>query len=52
MLLLTRIVPQTSNRTYEDLDILFARGVPARQFKDYVITDEDNEVTQDEVAKE
>ena len=28
-------VPETSGRTYEELDILFDRKVPARKFKDY-----------------
>ncbi|KAK1765058.1 general substrate transporter [Phialemonium atrogriseum] len=30
-------VPETMGRTYEELDILFDRKVPARKFKDYVI---------------
>ena len=30
-------VPETKGRSYEELDILFARNVPARQFKTYVI---------------
>ncbi len=28
-------VPETKGRTYEELDLLFDRGVPARQFKNY-----------------
>ena len=27
--------PETKGRTYEELDIMFERGVPARQFKHY-----------------
>ena len=30
-------VPETSGRTYEELDIMFSRGVKTRQFKDYHI---------------
>ncbi|KAH8891572.1 sugar porter family MFS transporter [Thozetella sp. PMI_491] len=30
-------VPETMGRTYEELDILFDRKVPAREFKNYVI---------------
>ncbi|KAK3943949.1 maltose permease [Diplogelasinospora grovesii] len=30
-------VPETKGRTYEELDILFERKVPTRQFKDYAI---------------
>lgn len=30
-------VPETAGRTYEELDILFDRRVPAWQFKDYQI---------------
>ncbi|KAK5133767.1 hypothetical protein LTR08_007417 [Meristemomyces frigidus] len=30
-------VPETSGRTYEELDIMFSRGVRTRQFKDYHI---------------
>lgn len=33
-------LPETKGRTYEELDILFERKVPAREFKDYVL-DED-----------
>ena len=28
-------VPETKGRTYEELDIMFERGVRTRQFKDY-----------------
>ena len=28
-------VPECKGRTYEELDVMFARGVPARQFKSY-----------------
>lgn len=28
-------VPETKGRTYEELDLLFCKNVPARQFKDY-----------------
>ncbi|TPX11686.1 uncharacterized protein E0L32_007665 [Thyridium curvatum] len=34
-------LPETDNRTYEELDILFDRRVPARQFKKYVIEQEE-----------
>lgn len=30
-------IPETKSRTYEELDLMFARGVPTRQFKDYVV---------------
>ncbi|OLN94081.1 Maltose permease MAL31-like protein 8 [Colletotrichum chlorophyti] len=32
-------VPETMGRTYEELDILFDKQVPARDFKDYVVDD-------------
>lgn len=32
-------IPETKDRTFEELDILFDRKVPARQFKDYRIDD-------------
>lgn len=28
-------VPETRGRTYEELDLLFSKNVPARKFKDY-----------------
>ncbi|KIH91084.1 Sugar transporter family protein [Sporothrix brasiliensis 5110] len=37
-------VPETKGRSYEELDILFARNVPARQFKTYVIEPANSEV--------
>ena len=30
-------VPETMGRTYEELDLLFDRRVPARQFKAYQV---------------
>ncbi|CAK7233306.1 hypothetical protein SBRCBS47491_008563 [Sporothrix bragantina] len=36
-------LPETANRTYEELDTLFDRRVPSRKFKTYVITPEENE---------
>lgn len=30
-------LPETKDRTYEELDIMFERRVPARQFKQYVV---------------
>lgn len=33
-------VPETSGRTYEELDILFERKIGARQFQEYVIESE------------
>lgn len=32
-------LPETKGRTYEELDVMFERKVPARQFKTYVIED-------------
>lgn len=32
-------IPETKDRTFEELDILFDRKVPARQFKGYQIND-------------
>jgi SP family general alpha glucoside:H+ symporter-like MFS transporter len=37
-------LPETKGRTYEELDILFERKVPARQFKTHVIEDIDDVV--------
>jgi MFS transporter, SP family, general alpha glucoside:H+ symporter len=37
-------LPETKGRTYEELDILFERKVPARKFKKYVIEDADDVV--------
>lgn len=34
-------LPETQNRTYEELDILFERGISARKFRKYVISDEE-----------
>ena len=31
-------VPETSNRTYEELDVMFERGVKTREFKKYVVS--------------
>jgi len=36
-------VPETSGRTIDEIDILFAKGIPARKFHKYVITDADRE---------
>lgn len=30
-------IPETMGRTYEELDLLFDKNVPARQFKNYVL---------------
>lgn len=30
-------VPETKGRTYEELDIMFSKGVKTRQFKDHVV---------------
>lgn len=30
-------VPETKGRTYEELDIMFAKGVKTRDFKKYVV---------------
>ena len=32
-------VPETAGRTYEELDLLFEKDVPARKFKDHVLDD-------------
>ncbi|KAH8810666.1 general substrate transporter [Xylogone sp. PMI_703] len=37
-------LPETKGRTYEELDIMFERKIPARKFKTYVIEDEDEVV--------
>lgn len=37
-------LPETKGRTFEELDILFERKVPARKFKKYVIGDIDDVV--------
>ncbi|TDZ20968.1 Major facilitator-type transporter ecdC [Colletotrichum orbiculare MAFF 240422] len=31
--------PETKNRTYQDIDFLYAQGVPARRFSDYAVAD-------------
>lgn len=31
--------PETKNRTYADIDVLFANKVPARKFKEFVVVD-------------
>ncbi|EXJ67273.1 uncharacterized protein A1O5_09286 [Cladophialophora psammophila CBS 110553] len=36
-------LPETKDRTFEELDILFEKQVPARQFKDYVIDRSDEQ---------
>ncbi|KAL1968082.1 hypothetical protein VTN77DRAFT_2212 [Rasamsonia byssochlamydoides] len=36
-------LPETKGRTYEELDVMFERKVPARQFKTYVIENLDDE---------
>lgn len=30
-------VPETKGRTYEELDIMFSKGVKTRQFKNYAV---------------
>lgn len=32
-------LPETNNKTYEELDLLFEAEVPAREFKDYDTTE-------------
>ncbi|OZJ02479.1 hypothetical protein BZG36_05141 [Bifiguratus adelaidae] len=44
-------LPETKGRTYEELDLLFERGVPARQFKSYVIEDFNDEKAKLEPAR-
>lgn len=34
-------LPETKGRSFDELDILFAKRVPARKFRDYVVTAED-----------
>jgi SP family general alpha glucoside:H+ symporter-like MFS transporter len=31
--------PETKNRTYHDIDCLYAQGVPPRKFAEYVVSD-------------
>lgn len=35
-------LPETRGKTFEDLDIMFAKRVPARKFRDYKVTAEDS----------
>ncbi|KAH8895877.1 general substrate transporter [Thozetella sp. PMI_491] len=44
-------LPETSNRTYEELDTLFDRRVPAREFKNYVISPNDGHHSESEKAQ-
>ena len=39
MLLLWIFQPETKNRTYTDIDTLYANGVPPRKFKDFAVVD-------------
>lgn len=32
--------PETKNRTYRDLETMYASGIPARKFKDFAVVDE------------
>jgi len=32
-------VPETKGRTFEELDIMFERGVKTREFKNYVVSE-------------
>lgn len=34
-------LPETRNRTYEEIDILFERNIPARKFRNCIISDEE-----------
>ncbi|BEI86280.1 hypothetical protein CcaverHIS002_0605670 [Cutaneotrichosporon cavernicola] len=34
-------LPETKGRSFDELDVLFAKRVPARKFRDYVVTIED-----------
>lgn len=34
--------PETKGRTYEELDIMFERGVPARKFASYKFEEDDD----------
>lgn len=34
-------LPEMKGRTYRELDILFERGVPARKFKETVVSEQD-----------
>jgi SP family general alpha glucoside:H+ symporter-like MFS transporter len=31
--------PETKNRTYQDIDAIYAAGIPARKFSDYIVDD-------------
>lgn len=44
-------LPETKDRTYEELDILFEKRIPARKFASYVIQKEDRRATAAEVAE-
>ncbi|OAQ58889.1 maltose permease [Pochonia chlamydosporia 170] len=37
-------MPETKGRTYEELDIMFERKIPARQFKSYKFESEDEDI--------
>jgi SP family general alpha glucoside:H+ symporter-like MFS transporter len=33
------VQPETKNRTYNDIDTLYANGIPARKFSEYIVDD-------------
>lgn len=39
MTLLYFFQPETKNRTYTDIETLYANGIPPRKFKDYAVID-------------
>jgi SP family general alpha glucoside:H+ symporter-like MFS transporter len=45
-------LPETKGRSFDELDILFAKRVPARKFKGYVVTIEDEMPTSAKVVEE
>lgn len=44
-------LPETRDRTYEELDILFERGIPARKFSSYKLDSEDLQAVTSDVPK-
>ncbi|KEY64577.1 hypothetical protein S7711_03639 [Stachybotrys chartarum IBT 7711] len=40
LLTLWFVQPETKNRTYHDIDVMYAQGVPAQKFKHYIVEDD------------
>ncbi|KAH8893916.1 general substrate transporter [Thozetella sp. PMI_491] len=45
-------LPESANRTYEELDLMFQRGVPLREFKTYVVLEGTTDFKESEKAVE